>query len=90
MLAGAYSGDGSGCETLIYSPQDGNGYANLTTQYYMGITDVETFAQCCGLCSYEKDCVGWSRIAGADNFNPCTAVWWRKAYIIANLVNVPE
>ena len=63
--AGAYATPGD-CQTLIYAPTEGNGYANLTTEYYKGITDVENYGQCCGLCDYESQCVGWSRVAGME------------------------
>jgi len=55
---------GGQCNTLQYAPEQGPGYANLTTQYYMGVRNVQNYQQCCAICSNDPNCAAWTRVAG--------------------------
>ena len=62
-FADAWTGGGN-CSTLIYSPMQGDGYANLSSNYYKIYTQVTNYEQCCGLCYNDPICHGWVRVAG--------------------------
>ena len=49
---------------------NGYGYANLTSVYYRGITDVDNYEQCCSLCANDQQCLGWTRVAGEPRGPP--------------------